>query len=60
MIVLSVGCGFLAALMRRETKAETRPETTRAPVETDRRPRLMSMNGSDQRAVWVSPARQTR
>ncbi len=57
MIVLSAGCASLAALMR---EAEAVPTTTRAPVETDRRPRLISMHSSDQRAVWVSPARQTR
>jgi hypothetical protein len=56
MIILSAGCASLAALMR---DAET-PNTTRAPVEIDRRPRLISMHRSDQRAVWVSPARQTR
>ena len=57
MIVLSAGCASLAALMR---DAEATPHTTRAPVEIDRRPRLISMHRSDQRAVWVSPARQTR
>ncbi|MNV20082.1 hypothetical protein D3C71_1109700 [compost metagenome] len=58
MIVLSAGCASLAALMR--DAAEATPTTTRAPVEIDRRPRLISMNGGDQRAAWVSPARQTR
>ncbi len=57
MIVLSAGCASLAALMRDAEAAQT---TTRAPVETDRRPRLISMHSSDQRGVWVSPARQTR
>ena len=57
MIVLSAGCASLASLMR---EAEATPHTTRAPVETDRRPRLIAMNGGNQRAVWVSPARQTR
>ena len=57
MIVLSAGCASLAALMR---DAEAAPNTTRTRVETDRRPRLISMNGADQRAVWISPARQTR
>lgn len=57
MIVLSAGCASLAALMR---DAEATPNRMRAPVEADRRPRLISMNGGDQRAVWVSPARQTR
>jgi hypothetical protein len=57
MIVLSAGCASLAALMR---DAEATPHTTRAPVETDRRPRLIAMNGGNQRVVWVSPARQTR
>ena len=56
MIVLSAGCASLAALMR---DAEAAPNTTRTPVETDRRPRLISMNGGDHRAAWVSPARQT-
>ena len=56
MIILSAGCASLAALMR---DAET-PNTTRAPVEIDRRPRLISMSDRDQRAVCSSPARQTR
>ena len=60
MIVLSAGCASLALLMRRDAEASSEAETTRAPVETDRRPRLISMNGCDQRAVWASPARQTR
>ena len=57
MIVLSAGCAALAALMR---DAETAPHRTRAPIAADRRPRLISMNGADQRGVWVSPARETR
>ena len=57
MIVLSAGCASLAALMR---DAEATPHTTRAPVETDRRLRLISMNSLDQRAVWSSSADRTR
>ena len=59
MIVLSAGCASLASLMRDVERCAGR-ETKRAPVETDRRPRLIAMNGGNQRAVWVSPARQTR
>ncbi len=55
MIVLSAGCASLASLMR-----EAEQETKRAPVENDRRPRLVSVNDGDQRAVWVSPARHRR
>ncbi len=77
MIVLSAGCASLASLMRRD--ADRRDacrrdgrQTERAPVEADRRPRLIAMDGADQRplmfakdgadqrAVWVSPARHTR
>lgn len=60
MIILSAGCASLASLMRQDAGASAGAETTRAPVETDRRPRLISMSGGDQRAVWVSPARQMR
>ena len=59
MIVLSAGCASLASLMRDAERWAGR-EMKRAPVENDRRPRLVSTNGGDQRAVWVSPARQTR
>ena len=59
MIVLSAGCASLAALMR-DAGGRSGSETERAPVEVDRRPRLIAMNGGDQRAVWVSPARQMR
>jgi hypothetical protein len=59
MIILSAGCASLAALMRDADRgAET--QTQRTPIESDRRPRLISMNDGDQRAVWVSPARHTR
>lgn len=60
MIVLSAGCASLASLMQRDADGRCGPETKRAPIESDRRPRLISMNGADQRAVWVSPARHTR
>ena len=60
MIVLSAGCASLASLMQRDADGRRGPDTERAPIESDRRPRLISMNGADQRAVWVSPARQTR
>lgn len=72
MIVLSAGCASLASLMRRDAAERRGPETERAPVEADRRPRLIAMDGADQRppmfskdgadqrAVWVSPARHTR
>ncbi len=65
MIVLSAGCASLASLMQRDAdgrRGDGRrgPESKRAPIESDRRPRLISMNGPDQRAVWVSPARHTR
>lgn len=60
MIVLSAGCASLASLMQRDADRRRGPDTERAPIESDRRPRLISMNGGDQRAVWVSPARHTR
>ena len=60
MIILSAGCASLASLMRQDAGASPGAHTTRAPVETDRRPRLISMNGGDQRDVWAAPARQTR
>ena len=60
MIVLSAGCGSLASLMRQDGEPSPRSETTRAPVEIDRRPRLVSINDRDQLAVFSSPARQTR
>ncbi len=65
MIVLSAGCASLASLMQRDLdgrRGDGRrgPESKRAPIESDRRPRLISMNGGDQRTVWVSPARHTR
>ena len=59
MIVLSAGCASLASLMR-DAERSAGPETKRAPVENDRRPRLVSISDGDQRAVWVSPARHTR
>ena len=59
MIVLSAGCASLASLMREAGRCAGR-ETKRAPVENDRRPRLVSINDGDQRAVWASPARHTR
>ena len=59
MIVLSAGCASLASLMR-DAERCAGPETKRAPVENDRRPRLVSINDGDQRTVWVSPARHTR
>ena len=60
MIVLSAGCASLASLMQRDADGRRGSDTERAPIESDRRPRLISMNGGDQRAVWVSPARHTR
>lgn len=60
MIVLSAGCASLALLMREQAETRAGAETTRAPVALDRRPRLISIEDGDQRAVWVSPARQTR
>ena len=60
MIVLSAGCASLASLMQREADGRRGPEAKRAPIESDRRPRLIAMKGGDQRAVWVSPARHTR
>ena len=60
MIVLSAGCASLASLMQRDADGRRGPESKRAPIESDRRPRLISINGPDQRAVWVSPARHTR
>ncbi len=60
MIVLSAGCASLASLMQREPDGRRGPESKRAPIESDRRPRLIAMNGPDQRAVRVSPARHTR
>ena len=60
MIILSAGCASLAALMQRDADGRRGPNTERAPTESDRRPRLISMNGGGQRAVWVSSARQTR
>lgn len=60
MIVLSAGCASLASLMQREADGRGGPESKRAPIESDRRPRLIAMNGPDQRAVRVSPARHTR
>lgn len=60
MIVLSAGCASLASLMRQDVEASPRSETTRAPTDTGRRPRLISMDDRDQRAVCSSPARQTR
>ncbi|WP_447909209.1 hypothetical protein [Brevundimonas bullata] len=60
MIILSAGCASLASLMRQDAGASPGAQTTRAPVETDRRPRLISMNGGDKRDVWAAPARQTR
>lgn len=54
MIILSAGCASLASLMRQDAGASPGAKTTRAPVETDRRPRLISMNGGDQHAVWAS------
>lgn len=51
MIVLSAGCASLASLMQREADGRRGPETKRAPIESDRRPRLISKNGADQRAV---------
>lgn len=59
MIILSAGCASLASLMRHEVR-EAEPDTKRAPVEADRRPRLVSANGADQRAIWVSPALHRR
>ena len=59
MIILSAGCGSLASLMRNADRGAG-PQMKRAPVENDRRPRLVSINDGDQRAVWVSPARHTR
>jgi hypothetical protein len=50
MIVLSAGCASLASLMR-DAERCAGPETKRAPVENDRRPRLVSINDGDQRAV---------
>lgn len=60
MIVLSAGCASLASLMQRDADGRRASETERAPIETDRRPRLISMNGGDQGAVWVSAARHRR
>lgn len=59
MIVLSAGCGSLASLMR-DADRGSGAQTKRAPVENDRRPRLVSISDGGQRAVWVSPARHTR
>lgn len=59
MIVLSAGCASLASLMRDVERCAGR-ETKRAPVENDRRPRLLCISDGGQRAVWVSPARHTR
>lgn len=59
MIVLSAGCAFLASLMR-DADRYAGLQTKRAPVENDRRPRLVSIGDGDQRVVWVSPARHTR
>lgn len=60
MIVLSAGCACLASLMQRDANGRRGPDIERAPIEPDRRPRLISKNGGDQRAIWVSPARHTR
>lgn len=60
MIVLSAGCASLASLMQRDANGRRGLETERAPIESDRRPRLISIIGGDQRAVWVSPARHRR
>lgn len=59
MIVLSAGCASLAALMRSPDQ-RAGSETERASAEIDRRPRLIAVDGGDQRAVWISPARQMR
>ena len=60
MIVLSAGCASLALLMRQDAGLCPGAQTTRVPVETDRRLRLISMNSLDQRAVWSSSADRTR
>lgn len=62
MIVLSAGCASLASLMQRDADADGRrgPDTERAPPGSERRLRLISTTGADQRAVRVSPACQTR
>ena len=60
MIVLSAGCASLASLMRQDEQPTPCFETTGAPTENDRRPRLISMSDRDQRAVCSSPARQIR
>ena len=60
MIILSAGCASLASLMRQDAAASAGTQTTRAPVETDRRPRLIPMNSPDERAVWSSSADRTR
>lgn len=59
MIVLSAGCVSLALLMRDADRSEG-AQTKRAPVENNRRPRLVSSSDYDQRAVCSSPARQIR
>lgn len=59
MIVLSAGCVSLALLMRDADRSEG-GQTKRAPIENDRRPRLVSSSDYDQRAVCSSPARQIR
>lgn len=60
MIVLSAGCASLASLMRQDADPAPCLDTTRAPIEPDRRPRLVSMSDRDQPAVFSSSARQTR
>ncbi|MFZ4164815.1 hypothetical protein [Brevundimonas sp. NPDC058933] len=60
MIILSAGCASLASLMREDAAAGPTAETTRAPVETDGRPRLISTNGGDQGPAWVSPPHHSR
>ena len=59
MIVLSAGCASLASLMR-DADRGAEPQMKRAPIENDRRPRLVSSSDYDQRAVCSSPARQIR
>ena len=60
MIILSAGCASLASLMRQDAGASPGAKTTRAPVETDRRPRLISTNDGDQGTAWASPPRHAR
>ena len=48
------------ALVLGDADRGAEPQMKRAPIENDRRPRLVSISEGDQRAVCSSPARQIR